>query len=202
MSEYWQEYWNTYPNVTSSDEQRQVGRTRDKHSVSSDTWEKTLGFIVDGMDIKPDVAIALDCADQSRIASPRYLFQDAPTTICIDHHITNAGFAKINLIDVKDDSEILAKVPANAFVFALCIEGKQLTSEEFSQKLEKIYLSEKKGIYFIIGGSDGLSQEVKSIASMKLSMSEMTFPHRLAKIMLLEQLYRALSIQNNRSYHK
>jgi len=56
-------------------------------------------FLHDGNDLKPDVAIALDCADQSRIASPRYLFQDAPTTICIDHHITNAGFAKINLID-------------------------------------------------------------------------------------------------------
>jgi len=121
----------------------------------------------------------------------------------VDEYVKRiGGFGKVSITDVKDDSEILAKLPKGAFVFALCVEGQQLTSEEFSQKLEKIYLSEKKGIYFVIGGSDGLPQEVKSAADMKLSFSKMTFPHRLAKIMLLEQLYRALSIQNNRSYHK
>jgi 23S rRNA (pseudouridine1915-N3)-methyltransferase len=109
---------------------------------------------------------------------------------------------KIKLIDVKDDGEILAKIPKNVYVFALCVEGERLTSEGLSEKLNKIYLSEKKGIYFIIGGSDGLSERVKSAADMKLSMSDMTFAHRLAKIMLLEQIYRALSIQNNAKYHK
>jgi 23S rRNA (pseudouridine1915-N3)-methyltransferase len=112
------------------------------------------------------------------------------------------GFGKVELIDVKEDSEIKSKIPANSYVFALCIEGQQLSSEAFSDKLEKVYMSEKKGICFIIGGSDGLPEEVKSECDMKLSFSKMTFPHRLAKIMLLEQLYRALTIQNNRSYHK
>jgi len=112
------------------------------------------------------------------------------------------GFGKVRLIDVKDDSGILSKIPSNAFVFALCVEGEQLTSEGLSAKLQKIYLSEKRGIYFIIGGAEGLPASVKSAADMRLSLSKMTFPHRLAKIMLLEQLYRALSIQNNRSYHK
>ncbi|MCL2036712.1 MAG: 23S rRNA (pseudouridine(1915)-N(3))-methyltransferase RlmH [Oscillospiraceae bacterium] len=112
---------------------------------------------------------------------------------------------KLTLIDVKEsknDGEITERIPPSSYVFALCIEGKQLTSRDFSAKLEQAFTSEKKGICFIIGGSEGLSEGVKSIADMRLSMSEMTFPHRLAKIMLLEQLYRALSIQNNRSYHK
>jgi 23S rRNA (pseudouridine1915-N3)-methyltransferase len=112
--------------------------------------------------------------------------------------------ADIRLVDVKQDSDILSKIPATAYVFALCVEGRRLTSEEFSHKIEKIYMSNlaKKGIYFIIGGSDGLSDKVKSVSDMRLSMSDMTFAHRLAKIMLLEQIYRALSIQNNLKYHK
>jgi 23S rRNA (pseudouridine1915-N3)-methyltransferase len=129
--------------------------------------------------------------------------KEAYFTAAVDEYVKRIhGFGKIKLIDVKDNSEILAKIPHNSFVFAMCIEGKQLSSEGLSAKLEQIYLSEKRGIYFIIGGSGGLSESVKSAADMRLSMSEMTFPHRLAKIMLLEQIYRALTIQNNRSYHK
>ncbi|MCL1832574.1 MAG: 23S rRNA (pseudouridine(1915)-N(3))-methyltransferase RlmH [Oscillospiraceae bacterium] len=118
------------------------------------------------------------------------------------------GYAKINLIDVKDGADkdtasaIIAKIPQGAYVCALCIEGRKLSSEAFSDSLSQVYHSSKKGICFVIGGSQGLSDEVKAIADMKLSMSDMTFPHRLAKIMLLEQLYRALSIQNNGKYHK
>jgi len=112
------------------------------------------------------------------------------------------GYTKLNLIDVKSDTDIIGKIPGGAFVFALCVEGRQLTSEAFSQKLESVYHSEKKSVCFLIGGSDGLPDDVKAAADFRLSMSEMTFPHRLAKIMLLEQLYRALSIQNNGKYHK
>ncbi|MCL2070887.1 MAG: 23S rRNA (pseudouridine(1915)-N(3))-methyltransferase RlmH [Oscillospiraceae bacterium] len=112
------------------------------------------------------------------------------------------AFGKLRLIDVKEDAAILDKIPKGSYVFALCIEGQALTSEEFSEALEKIYVSEKKGICFIIGGADGLPPKVKSVSDMRLSMSGMTFPHRLAKVMLLEQIYRALSIQNNKKYHK
>ena len=112
------------------------------------------------------------------------------------------AFGKVSLIDVKEDGALFQKIPHGAYTFALCVEGKQLTSEEFSRRLEQVYLSEKKGICFIIGGSEGLPENVKSACDMQLSLSEMTFPHRLAKIMLLEQLYRALSIHNNRKYHK
>ncbi|MCL1880762.1 MAG: 23S rRNA (pseudouridine(1915)-N(3))-methyltransferase RlmH [Oscillospiraceae bacterium] len=120
-----------------------------------------------------------------------------------------SAFGKINIVDLKEihneketATKFLQSVPANSFVFALCIEGKQLSSEKFAEKLETVYISEKKGVCFLIGGSEGLPESVKQIADIKLSMSEMTFPHRLAKIMLLEQLYRALSIQNNGKYHK
>lgn len=119
------------------------------------------------------------------------------------------GFSKINTIELKDDiqeekvtANITANTPAGAYVFALCIEGRRMTSEKFADELNKIYLSEKKGVCFIIGGAEGLPDKVKKMSDSLLSMSDMTFPHRLAKIMLLEQIYRALSIQNNRSYHR
>lgn len=121
----------------------------------------------------------------------------------VDEYVKRIGaFGKITLVDVKDGSAIQPKIPSGAYVFALCVEGKQLTSEGFSDVLEKIYVSEKKSICFVIGGAEGLPESVKSIGDMRLSMSGMTFPHRLAKVMLLEQLYRALSIQNNKKYHK
>ena len=121
----------------------------------------------------------------------------------VDEYVKRiGGFGRIKLIDVKGDGEIPAKIPRGAYVFALCIEGKQLGSQAFADKLAQVCLSEKKGVCFLIGGSEGLAPEVKAIADFKLSMSDMTFPHRLAKIMLLEQLYRALSIQNNGKYHK
>jgi 23S rRNA (pseudouridine1915-N3)-methyltransferase len=128
----------------------------------------------------------------------------------VDEYVKRiGGFGKVQMIDLPDSPKekdvaagILAKIPQGAFVFALCVEGKQLSSEKFAEKLQQIYLSEKKGICFLIGGSDGLPDDVKAVADMKLSMSEMTFPHRLAKIMLTEQLYRALTIQNNKKYHK
>ena len=121
----------------------------------------------------------------------------------VDEYVKRiGGFGKIKLIDVKDESEIIPKIPVNAYVFALCVEGMRLSSEGLAAHLERVYLSEKKGIYFIIGGADGLPPGVKESCDMKLSMSDMTFPHRLAKVMLLEQIYRALTIQGNRNYHK
>jgi 23S rRNA (pseudouridine1915-N3)-methyltransferase len=121
----------------------------------------------------------------------------------VDEYVKRiGGFGKISIIDVKDDSAILPRIPTGVYVFAMCVEGKPLSSEEFSDVLERIYISEKKGICFVIGGANGLPESVKSACDMKLSMSAMTFPHRLAKVMLLEQVYRALSIQNNTKYHK
>ena len=77
-----------------------------------------------------------------------------------------------------------------------------MSSEEFSQKLDDIALSGKSNIVFIIGSSFGLSNEIKGMSDFKFSMSKMTFPHKLARIMLTEQVYRAFSISNNGKYHK
>ena len=77
-----------------------------------------------------------------------------------------------------------------------------MASEELSQKMDDIALSGKNSVVFIIGSSFGLSDEIKRISDFRFSMSKMTFPHKLARIMLTEQIYRAFSISNNGKYHK
>ena len=98
--------------------------------------------------------------------------------------------------------KILQKIPQGSFVIPMCIEGKQKTSEKFAELLSEKSAGGINTFVFIIGGSFGLSDRVKAAGNLKMSMSEMTFPHRLAKIMLAEQLHRAFAIMNNRKYHK
>lgn len=102
----------------------------------------------------------------------------------------------------KETQLIKSKIPKNSYIFSMCIEGKQMSSEDFSQKLQDIALTGKSNIVFIIGSSFGLSDEIKVMSDYKFSMSKMTFPHKLARIMLVEQLYRGFSIINNGKYHK
>ncbi len=104
---------------------------------------------------------------------------------------------------LTDECErILAKISQNDAVFAMCIEGRELSSESFSKEIEKCAVSGFGTISFIIGGSHGLSQKIKDKAKFKLSMSPMTFPHQLARVMLLEQIYRAFMISSGGKYHK
>lgn len=102
----------------------------------------------------------------------------------------------------KETQMITSKIPKNSYVFSMCIEGKHMSSEELSQKMDDIALSGKSSVVFIIGSSFGLSDEIKRMSDFKFSMSKMTFPHKLARIMLTEQIYRAFSISNNGKYHK
>ena len=102
----------------------------------------------------------------------------------------------------KEGERILAALPARAFNVALCVEGKQMTSEKFSEKLTSVATEGFSDVCLIIGGSDGLSDEVKSACRMRLSVSEMTFPHQLMRVILLEQLYRAFNIAAGGKYHK
>ncbi len=108
------------------------------------------------------------------------------------------------MIQVKDKEgeRILAKIGDQAYVIALAIEGKQLTSEDLSETIEKLGVSGKSHIVFVIGGSLGLADAVLNRANYKLSFSKMTFPHQLMKVVLLEQVYRAFRISRNEPYHK
>ena len=102
----------------------------------------------------------------------------------------------------KEGQRVLEKIPAGALAVALCVEGKQLSSEEMAEYINNAVLSGQSRIVFIIGGSLGLSDEVKKRADFKLSFSKMTFPHRLMKVILLEQIYRAFTIIEGKTYHK
>ncbi|MBD5080594.1 MAG: 23S rRNA (pseudouridine(1915)-N(3))-methyltransferase RlmH [Ruminococcaceae bacterium] len=101
----------------------------------------------------------------------------------------------------KEGENILKKIPQGAYVIAMCIEGKEMSSPQLAAEIEKISLN-NSSLYFIVGSSYGLCEKVKARADLKLSMSKMTFPHNLARVMLLEQIYRSMSILGNRKYHK
>lgn len=101
-----------------------------------------------------------------------------------------------------EGARIIEKIPQGSFVFTMCIEGKQQTSQELSKKLAELAVSGYSRAAFIIGGSFGLSNEVKRRSQARLSMSKMTFPHQIARVMLLEQLYRAAQIDLGTKYHK
>lgn len=101
----------------------------------------------------------------------------------------------------KEGGDILSKIGKGDFVIALCIEGKKVTSGQFAKKLSDAFMT-SSNITFIIGGSLGLCEKVKDRSDFRLSMSDMTFPHNLARLMLTEQIYRAFKINSNESYHK
>lgn len=114
----------------------------------------------------------------------------------------NPSSGEISNALAKETQMIISKLPRGAYIFSMCIEGKQFSSEEFAEKLEDIALSGKSSAVFVIGSSFGLSDEIKKMSDFKFSMSKMTFPHKLARIMLTEQIYRAFSINGNGKYHK
>ena len=102
----------------------------------------------------------------------------------------------------REGAEILKNIPADAYVAALCVEGREKSSEELSALLTERELSGKPKLCFLIGGSYGMSESVKARADLKLSMSKMTFQHHLARVMLAEQIYRAIKIAEGSRYHK
>ncbi len=110
--------------------------------------------------------------------------------------------AQINEVLNAEGKRILQKIGQYDYVAAMCIEGKQLSSEELSKTLDNISVGGISTVDFIIGGSYGLSDEVKKRANLKLSMSRMTFPHQMARVILSEQIYRAFEISTNGKYHK
>ena len=108
----------------------------------------------------------------------------------------------INKVIEVEGLSILDKINKNDYVITLEIEGKNISSEALASKIDELYTYGNTHITFIIGGSWGLSKEVKNRSNMALSFSKFTFPHQLMRLILLEQIYRAYTIINHKEYHK
>lgn len=117
-------------------------------------------------------------------------------------------YHKLEIIEVKDNNDInietnnlLKYINKSDYIIGMCIDGKTYNSIEFADYLDKLFIS-NSNITFIIGGSNGISDEVRKLCNSFISFSNMTFPHGLFRGILLEQIYRSFKINNNESYHK
>lgn len=134
-------------------------------------------------------------------------------TLAINEYLKRLSrYTKIKIVEIPDEAnvekvlkiegdKILSKINSDEYVIALDIVGERLSSLEFAKKIDKVFNTNSK-LTFIIGGSYGLSQDIKKRSNYLLSFSKMTFPHQLFRVILLEQIYRAYKINNNESYHK
>ena len=113
-----------------------------------------------------------------------------------------AGQAEELAVKEAEGVEILKKIRDHTYVITLEIRGKTLSSEKLAEKIEDLALSGNSNVAFIIGGSLGLSDAVSRRADFKLSFSQMTFPHQMMRVILLEQIYRSFKIIRNETYHK
>ncbi len=120
-----------------------------------------------------------------------YRISDSPSQKEIENGLSEEAKSMLPYLDAK-----------GAFNIAMCIEGKKMTSEALSQTIEKCGVDGFSTVNFVIGSSFGISEEIKSKCKVRLSMSDMTFPHQLARVMLLEQIYRAFQISKGTKYHK
>ncbi len=110
--------------------------------------------------------------------------------------------AQIDSALACEAKQIVKKIQVKSRIYALCIEGTELSSEKLAADIQKAAAGGTGSIVFILGSSFGLADEIKRMADVKLSMSPMTFPHQLARVMLLEQIYRAFQISTGGKYHK
>ena len=109
---------------------------------------------------------------------------------------------EIALVIKKEGDRLLEAIPPKSYKIALCVEGKQISSEELAERISDIPLSGYSEITFIIGGTFGMDERVKKAADFRLSISKMTFTHRMMRVILIEQIYRALNIASGGHYHK
>lgn len=114
----------------------------------------------------------------------------------------NLSSAEAEIVKKNEGDRILKNIKDDVYVIALAIDGKMLSSEGLSEYLNERMIRGEANIAFVIGGSLGLSEEVLSRANFKLSFSKMTFPHQMMRVILLEQIYRAIKIMKNEPYHK
>ena len=126
----------------------------------------------------------------------------------INDYLTRINkYHKISIIELSDSDiktetiEILKHLDQKDYIITMCIEGNMLTSKELAEKIDKTFIT-NPCITFIIGGSDGLTAEIKNQSNYQLSFSKLTYPHGLFRVILLEQIYRSFKILNHETYHK
>ena len=133
---------------------------------------------------------------QGRLKEKHYI------AACEEYLKRLTAYCRPEVIELPENGDVSARIPKGAYVVALCIEGEKTDSPGLARRLEQCALAGKSSICFLIGGSDGLPADAKAASNWRLSMSDMTFPHHLARVMLLEQIYRAFTITAGAKYHK
>ncbi len=133
---------------------------------------------------------------QGRLKEPYYI------AACQEYLKRLGVYCKAEVTELAEDGDVMPRIPKGAYVIALCIEGDKFSSPALAERLAALAGRGVSRVCFLIGGSEGLPAAAKERADMRLSMSDMTFPHHLARVMLLEQLYRAFSINAGTKYHK
>ncbi len=114
----------------------------------------------------------------------------------------NATDGEMKKVISLEGEKIKKHISDQSFKIALCVEGKQLSSEDFASKINNVTVLGKSEITFVIGGSLGLSEDIKKMCDMRLSFSMFTYPHMLMRLILVEQIYRAFKINSGEEYHK
>ncbi len=151
------------------------------------------------------IAVRLICVGRLK----ERFYQDA----CAEYQKRLGAYCRLEICELPEESgrpdglrregaRILEQIPPGAYAVALCVEGGLLSSEQLAERLSALQTRGVSRLALIIGSSEGLDPAVKQRADLRLSMSPMTFPHHLARVMALEQLYRALSIAAGAKYHK
>ena len=134
-------------------------------------------------------------------------WQDA----CAEYIKRLSRFCKLNVVELpesksdnkdEESAEIISHISKGAYVIALDVGGKRLSSEALAEKISSLALEGKSDICFIIGGSNGFNDNVRKAADLRLSFSDFTFPHQLMRVILLEQIYRSFKINAGEKYHK
>ena len=114
----------------------------------------------------------------------------------------NASLKDLEIIKEKEAERILSKIKDNQYVVTLEIDGKEYTSEQLSTEYQKWKNTGKSNVVFVIGGSNGIGEDVKKRSNQEISFGKMTYPHQMMKVILLEQLFRVNKILNNEAYHR
>lgn len=139
------------------------------------------------------------CAEyQKRLSAFARVTLKEPSPCDLPQNPSRAEIAKA----LEKEAELIREQTKSGFNIAMCVEGKELSSEQLAQKLEDLGTGGISTVNFIVGSSFGLAESLKRGCDLRMSMSPMTFPHSLARVMLFEQVYRAFSIINNSKYHK